>query len=300
MPRKTYTPKQNSGAKLTAATIAAETVDALEKGWYHDSNKKNITIKDVVQQSMDNTVLYTPKDFKNPNFIKTAITTSKEAYPDIQELTVDVTNQTTLEAAQELVNLGKFNNVCLLNFASAKNPGGGFLNGARAQEESIARASGLYYCLTTTQVSKYYENNHRDKICLYTDHIIYSPNVPIFRSEHGDWLEPYYRASIISAPAPNAGVAKKRLEKQNADDKIYSVLENRIKYILTVAANHKCDALVLGAFGCGVFRNKPTDVAKIFHTLLNNQFANCFSMVRFAIPSNGPSENTTAFERVFS
>jgi uncharacterized protein (TIGR02452 family) len=68
----------------------------------------------------------------------------------------------------------------VLNFASARNVGGGFLNGARAQEEDLARSCGLFRCLETQP--EYYEVNRRTASLLYTDHIIYSPRVPWFRS----------------------------------------------------------------------------------------------------------------------
>ena len=285
---------------VTAATIATETMDAIEKGWYHDENKKNITIKDVIRESVENTILYTPQQFKSHNFIGDSINLGIEGNEENIILLTEVKNQTTLEATKELVESKKYKNVCALNFASAKNPGGGFLHGEGAQEESIARASGLYTCLTSNQVKGYYENNRKDNTSLYTHHIIYSPSVPVFRTNEGDWLSPFYKVSFISSPAPNAGVARRKLDKRNADETIKSILQERIQYILTIAARNQCDALVLGAFGCGVFRNDPNEVANTFNRLLNNQFKGCFSYIVFAIPNFGPSENIEPFSRLFN
>ncbi|MEO0601399.1 MAG: TIGR02452 family protein, partial [Myxococcota bacterium] len=81
----------------------------------------------------------------------------------------------------------------LLNFASARNPGGGFINGARAQEEDIARASGLYPCLLQAPV--YYDANRETRSLLYTDHLTYSPRVPFVRERNRRLLETPFLAS---------------------------------------------------------------------------------------------------------
>src|SRR6185312_12808515 len=95
--------------------------------------------------------------------------------------------------------------VVALNFASAKNPGGGFLGGAKAQEEDLCRCSALYTCQLTQ--SAYYEVNRATSSMLYTDNIIYSPDVPFFRDDRLQLLDEPFTVSIITAPAPNAGQA---------------------------------------------------------------------------------------------
>src|SRR5262249_31356994 len=142
--------------------------------------------------------------------------------------------------------------VVALNFASAKNPGGGFLSGAKAQEEDLARCSALY----TSQITQraYYDANRAHGSMLYTDHIIYSPDVPFFRDARLELLEAPFLLSIITAPAPNAGEASRH--GRGEADKVRRTLEARAGKVLAVAAAHGHTCLVLGAWGCGVFRNE--------------------------------------------
>ena len=169
----------------------------------------------------------------------------------------------------------------LLNFASAKNPGGGFLNGAKAKEEDLARCSGLYPCLQTQPT--YYEVNRAYESLLYTDHVIYSPKVPWFKTRsRGQLLENIFLASVITAPAPNAGQVLRRDPTAKKD--IVISLYRRTKYVLTVARDNGHRSLLLGAWGCGVFRNDPYTVANAFGIWLHSpEFKNCFDRVVFAV-----------------
>ena len=114
-----------------------------------------------------------------------------------------MTGETTLAAAERLA---EFRPLCL-NFASAKNPGGGLLSGSQTQEESLARSSGLY--ATLLPMTELYAYNRHLGTSLYSDYMIYSPDVPVFRSDSGLLLEVPYLASFITAPAVNAGAVEK-------------------------------------------------------------------------------------------
>src|SRR5581483_1260737 len=117
----------------------------------------------------------------------------------------EVKNETTIAAILRApAALGE---PCALNFASAKNPGGGFLGGALAQEECIARASGLYPCLL--QASEYYTFHRNLETCLYSDHMIYSPAVPVIKNEEGELLPAPVCITIVTSPAVNAGVVRR-------------------------------------------------------------------------------------------
>ena len=98
--------------------------------------------------------------------------------------TIEVTAETTQHAARRLVESESVADLVLLNFASARNAGGGFINGAKAQEEDLCRCSGLYQCLISQR--GYYDANRKQESALYTDHLIYSPNVPWFRTRR--WM----------------------------------------------------------------------------------------------------------------
>jgi len=171
--------------------------------------------------------------------------------------------------------------IVALNFASAKHPGGGFLGGSQAQEESLARCSSLYENLT--KFPDYYSSNARDRTCVYTHHMIYSPDVAVFRKDNGELLQNFYPCSFITSAAVNWGVASTRVKD---DQLLADTLKERAAMVLAVAANHGHKVLVLGAWGCGVFRCPVLLVANIFRSLLLPQdapFHNAFQHVVFAM-----------------
>jgi len=186
---------------------------------------------------------------------------------------IEVTNETSLSAARRL-GAGA---ACLV-FASAKNPGGGFLTGAQAQEESIARSSALYPCLTAAR--GFYDFHRRQGDLRYSDRVIYSPAVPVFRGDDGALLEAPYPVSFLTAAAPNLGAVLSN--QPTAAGSVPRVLAERARRVLTVAAAHGHRTLVLGAWGCGVFRNDPAVVAAAFAAQLASTHG-WFDHVVFAV-----------------
>ena len=106
----------------------------------------------------------------------------------------EVVNDTTLESARKLVAEG-FEPVAL-NFASARHPGGGFLNGARAQEESLCppRPGRLYYCINGNAM--YRHHAHTDGF--YSNYALYSPAVPVFKDDDGEPLDEPYLCAFVT------------------------------------------------------------------------------------------------------
>jgi uncharacterized protein (TIGR02452 family) len=203
----------------------------------------------------------------------------------------EVNNETTFQALSWLAESGSGHLACL-NFASARNPGGGFLKGSVAQEEALACASGLYPCLLSAQ--NYYERNRENRSALYLDLAIFSPHVPFFRDDAGTLLARPLLASIITAPAPNAGAIG-----QNEPGNLRHVeptLRRRAELVLRIATAHQVQRIVLGAWGCGVFRNEPSTVAKIFADLIKapGTFAGVFAEVVFAVYDR--SENQRSYQ----
>ena len=192
---------------------------------------------------------------------------------------IEVTAETTFAAARRLWEAGIGS--CCLNFASAKNPGGGFLNGSQAQEESLARASGLYDCLLEADV--YYKVNRSCETSLYTDHAIYSPGVPVFRDDDDQLLEEPFCTSIVTAPAVNAGAV--RFNEPAKVGEIAPRMRERIRRVLALAAAEDERTLVLGAWGCGVFKNDPAEMAGWFAEQLlgEGDFARAFDRIVFAV-----------------
>jgi uncharacterized protein (TIGR02452 family) len=112
----------------------------------------------------------------------------------------------------------------------------------------------------------------------YTNYAVYSPDVPVLRDDEGDLLDPYYLCSFITAPAVNAGAVRDRSRHT-----IRAEMARRVRKVLTIAAGHGHDAVVLGAWGCGVFKNDPDDVAELFRESLGGEFHGAFARVVFAV-----------------
>lgn len=196
---------------------------------------------------------------------------------------IEVTNETTQEAAHRLAADAE---LALLNFASATRAGGGFLQGAKAQEEDLARCSALYACLRT-QTEFYALHRARDSP-LYSDAMIYSPRVPFFRVRSESRLDRAFEASVITAAAPNAtrarraGVGASELE---------AIFRRRTGKLLALAEARGQLTLVLGAWGCGVFGNDPAMAADSFASWLEApRFSESFEHVVFAVFDPRPDE----------
>jgi uncharacterized protein (TIGR02452 family) len=209
---------------------------------------------------------------------------------------VEVIDARTQSAAQELVITGT-DDPLLLNFASGRNVGGGFLNGARAQEEDICRCSGLYRTLETAP--GYYAANRHHRDTEYTDHVIYSPRVPFFRvRSRGDLLAKPFCASVVTMPAPNlVSRSNPRLKRPVVD----AAFRRRWRIVLAIAVEHGHRTVVLGAWGCGAFGNAPEHAAETaLDAVQDPRFAGRIERVVFAIPDSGKvsRRNLLTFRRV--
>jgi uncharacterized protein (TIGR02452 family) len=263
--------------RKTRAQVARETMTILEEGSYHHPSGHRISLRDALVSACSRSVLYPPDHFRE------VFQQRNQLLRDRPRITVvfEVVNETTLHAARQQLEEQSGVSVMALNFASARHPGGGFLKGSQAQEESLARASGLYACIS--QFRAMYDVNARFPSCLYTDHMIYSPEVPVFRDDEDVLLERPYALSFVTAPAVNVGALRR-----NESDKLYRVethMLSRMEKILSLAVVHGHDVLVLGAWGCGVFANDPERVASWFHRHLTGEgtFHRAFRKIVFAV-----------------
>ncbi|MET7336717.1 TIGR02452 family protein [Nonomuraea sp. NPDC005650] len=201
----------------------------------------------------------------------------------------EVTAEGSLQAARRL-HLAGAERITVLNFASARNPGGGYLGGAKAQEEDLCRASLLHPCLLNAP--DFYAAHRASSDLLYSHRVIWSPDVPVHRDDRGRLLSEPYPVSFLTSPAPNAGQALRH--DPGAGPRIRQALHERAGRVLAVAAHHGARQLVLGAWGCGVFRNDPRDVAAAFHAHLAG--GGVFERVVFAVWDRSPeSANRAAF-----
>jgi uncharacterized protein (TIGR02452 family) len=272
---------------MSLAGTAKETLAVLARGSYRAPSGAEVALRASIDAAIDGTALY------RPEALDALLAALPPSVPSARR--IEVTAETTAEAGRRLAQTEEVARVVALNFASAKHPGGGFLGGAKAQEEDLARCSALYPCLREQR--DYYDANRRSPSLLYTDHIIYSPDVPFFRDDRLRFLEQPFRLSIITAPAPNAGAALSR--DPSLASELQKVLRARAYKVLAVAAAERHRCLVLGAWGCGVFRNDPVEVAQAFARALDDaRFAGAFDHVVFAVYDPG-GRNLAAFERQF-
>ncbi|GAA2227940.1 TIGR02452 family protein [Promicromonospora sukumoe] len=249
-------------------------MDAVQTGGY-DVNGRHVTIAAQVSAAVAGTRLILP-DAPLP-----------ESTTWSGPTTVEVTDESSLAAARRLGP----GTACLV-FASARNPGGGFLNGAQAQEEAIARSSALYAAQTT--VPEFYEHHRREASLVYSDRIIVSPDVPVFRDDDGALLAEPYPVTFLTAAAPNRSAVERNQPAAVRD--VVPSLFRRAARVLDVAAAHGSRRLVLGAWGCGVFGNDAADVASAFAQALAGPPR--FEQVTFAILDHRPGRPVLgAFER---
>lgn len=263
----------SSGSRKIHKQTAEETLSILEKGYY-EYEKERIEID--LSSAIENTITYSPDErLKIP--------------PGKYETKFEVALENTLDGCNRMRQ--ESDSVGALNFASAKHPGGGFLNGASAQEESLARASGLYKCIVDSPMYEF--NNYNNNRGLYSDYMIFSPNVPVFRNSEDELLPEPYLISFLTAPAVNAGSA---LKKGIDPVVIATTMKKRIKRMLSIMAANGNDTIILGSWGCGVFRGNISELADTFYRFLTGKFKGVFRKVLFSTLSENDYE---IFQEVF-
>ncbi|MDT0309009.1 TIGR02452 family protein [Streptomyces sp. DSM 44917] len=261
-----------------------ETRAAFERGWY-DHDGRRVELGDPLREMREGTRLYAPEELAG-----LPAPAGGSGGP------VEVTGESTLVAARRLAGAGA-GHVAALNFASARNPGGGVVRGTVAQEEDLARAGALYDALA--RCPEFYAFHRAQGDPFYSDRVIWSPGVPVYRDEEGGWLPAPVPVSFLTSAAPNRRVIER--ERPGETGLLPGVFARRARGVLAVAARHGVTHLVLGAWGCGVFGNEPADVAGQFAGLLGagGEFAGAFRQVTFAVLD--PAGRTRrAFERALT
>lgn len=218
---------------------------------------------------------------------------------------ITVSKNRTFEAAMEYND----KKVAVLNFASASNPGGGVVNGSSAQEECLCRCSTLYYNLTEDYMWKNFYLTHRHASNpIHNDDLIYTPDVVVFKSDTAyPRLMPnsrWKKVNVITCAAPNLRERPSNSfnlgDGNNAvsvtDEELENIHIKRGRKILEVAAANENEVVILGAFGCGAFMNKPEVVAKAYAKLID-EFKNTFQEIQFAVYCSPRDESNF---RIFS
>ncbi len=247
-----------------AAELGREALSIIKAGRYSASGGQIVDITELIRAAVDGTRSFPPGKVPDQS-VRARFATR-----------VEVQNETTLAAAQRLCVAGL--SPAVLNLASATHPGGGFLSGARAQEEYLARSSALYACIENNEMYAF----HRDRgDPLYTDYTIYSPAVPVFRADDHTLLPQPYTVAVITAAAVNAN--RVRHDCPERETEIIPAMQQRIHKVLAIGAAYSHTAIVLGAWGCGVFGNDAQTIAQLFQSALHKHFQGVFQHVVFAI-----------------
>lgn len=280
--RGSYIVQQSMSTTSSYSGDSATTSGCRSSKISDEASGEMVTIKKDVEKMIANSKLYAPDellifhDNQPPHSKKNGFVCKFEA-----------SQESTLQACRRIVHEQKTKNerydVAALNFASAKNPGGGFLKGSNAQEESLARSSALYLSLTECGDDMYRHNRKKLNGGLYSDYMIYSHEVPVFRADDANnALLPgaeVYCVSFVSAPAVNATIAKKKYSQ----DVIMTTITQRMKRVLQCFALNNHRTIVLGAWGCGVFGNDVHLIARLFIECLGSDLLRgCFDRVVFA------------------
>ena len=260
-----------------AAALGRSAVEAARNGFYVTKGGRKVDWRDAVQAACAAQCSIAP-DAALPS----------AGQSTISETRVQVINETTLGASRRLVERGL--RPLALNFANGVHPGGGFLSGATAQEEALCRSSTLYQTLVGDPM---YEAHGKRRQPDSTDWAIYSPDVPVFRTDDGTELPHPWLLSFITCAAPYAPA----IGRPRAGD----LLQQRIDRVLAIARAYGYATLVLGAWGCGAFGNDPRRTAIDFRQALENDYGGAFSEVVFAITDWSPERRFLGpFREVFA
>lgn len=251
-----------------------------------DKCKKNDKLKSTITESNKKQYVVLEND---------SVVVSNEPTYD-QPAKVVVSRKRSFEAAKQYTDM----KVCVHNFASASNPGGGVTKGSTAQEEALCRCSTLYFNLTEGSVFKGFYAKHRDLLKFekmntkYNDDCIFTPSVVVFKTDDNspemmsekDW----YNVDVITCAAPN--LRKKPSNTMNphggntqlriSNDELFNVHIKRMSRILDIAKKEKVEAIILGAFGCGAFSNPPIVVANAMFEIVK-KYRHDFKVIEFAI-----------------
>ena len=247
---------------------------------------KTEKLKKSIENSQKNTKLYEETHKFEPKNQKSS------------KFNISMSNFRTFQSVKHLF-LNKNLKTCVLNFANAYNPGGGAIGGARAQEESLCRASTLYPCLNTKYlVDNYYD--YHNKLDYETNRLFYVPKIIVFKTDEDMYPElmnedDWYEVDVITCAAHN------QYEEILNEKELFKLNYYRIKQILGSAIDNNVDNIILGAFGCGVFSNDPRIISSVFKKILiDEEYFKYFVNVHFAIfCANTESENFIEFKKVF-
>lgn len=247
-----------------ARALGLETLAILEARSYRAPAGHPVALGERIDRARAGTRSYAPDD---------PVPRTPARHPPAR---VTVDNRTTLDAARGLVDAGR--RPAALNFASGVATGGGWLSGSRAQEESLFRSSALHACLAGDPMYAYHRWQRSRMRSSWT---VYTPDVPVFRTDDGALIDEPWNCAFLTCSAVEAH----RLDAGDDAGRraIAEAMAARIDRVLSIAAAHGHDSLVLGAWGCGAFGNDPATIAALFRDAIAGPHAGAFAAIVFAI-----------------
>lgn len=229
-----------------------------------EAGRKGTRVKVFDMDTFDAAIQIAPHytSSKHSSFLQTGTDSTTSTQED--ETMKDASQESN---AIEATTQRKPKPVAVLNLASERKAGGGWQNGALAQEEALCYRSSLYLSL------------HGSYYPLPSLSAIYSPTVLIIRDAMSrghalltgtvqpDDLPVTAVISVAALRRPALTDDKKHYknEGQRAETK------RKIRLTLRVAATGGHTRIVLGALGCGVFGNPPKEVADCFLEVLREK-----------------------------
>lgn len=259
---------------------------------FNDTIERSQTgeLKVFTERAINSNCLY-KENFSSPDC-------GRQNYADSTAEKIFVVSDSTFAAARKNIRYGK---TAVLNFANPQYPGGGASKGAVAQEECLCRCSNLYLCLSAPNIFEdYYFYHKKFTNHLFSDRLIYTKDVVVFKDEsevpallsRDEW----FFVDVITCAAPY--IAK--IDIDNASLK--NLFKSRIKNIFEAAIDNGVEVIILGAFGCGAFKNPPEVVAEAFHEVIDeNGYADNFKKIVFAIKCNpNNTKNLDVFQEEFT
>lgn len=226
--------------KMAEDTLRKMTKYPVDKGVYYSAEKMKELKKEKIEKEEKNTM-------------------------------IEVRNQDVVDTI--LQSKGK---TLVLNFASARNPGGGFLSGSQAQEEAIAKTSNMY--MSIKDVKEYYNNPKHHQSGYYDSDVIYSSDLKMFKNSYGDEVSPV-PFEMVTSCAVNVK-SLKEVDKKRIEEEMIERIEN----IFELAIRQDVETFIVGAWGCGVFKNEPEDIATFFSKVMKNErYKNKIDHIIFSI-----------------
>ncbi|RHJ86504.1 TIGR02452 family protein [Parabacteroides sp. AM08-6] len=278
------------------AEIFQQTVAIVNEGKYLAKSGKSVHLPND-RLMIERTVLYSSPIHLDENNSR-------------QEKTkVKVENCDCLLAAKALLDAGY--NPAVLNMASRQNPGGGVYNGAGAQEENLFRRTNLFRSMFqfAHYAAQYGLKKSPSQYPLDMNFGgVYTPDATVFRGTEQDGyplLDEYFQVSFIAVPAMNRpDLDKKGLIAPHLTEGV----KNKMRTIFRIGLLMGHDALILGAAGCGAFRNPPVHIARLFHEVMEEEeFKDRYKLISFAIledhnsgHEHNPEGNYMPFKMEFS